>query len=39
MHKQMAIMEASGRQESFVTSAQNLKKDEKRELQKFKDQN
>lgn len=39
MHNQMAMMEAQGRHETFVTSAQNLKKDERRELQKFKDQN
>lgn len=39
MHNQMAMMEAHGRHETFVTSAQNLKKDENRELLTFKDQN
>lgn len=35
----MAMMEAQGRHETFVTSAQSLKKDERRELQIFKDRN
>lgn len=39
MHNQMAMMEAQGRHDTFVTSANNLKKDEKRELKKFKDAN
>ena len=35
----MAMMEAHGRHETFVTSAHNLKNDESRELRTFKHQN
>ena len=35
----MAMMEAHGRHESFVTSAHNLKNDENKELRTFKHQN
>ena len=30
MHNQMALMEAHGREEDFVTTAHNLKNDERR---------
>lgn len=37
MQNQMAMMEAMGRQEEYVTSAQNLKRDEE-DLQAYQDE-